>query len=153
MAGTESIVDIRIGQGRQFLAEVFDILGLFLAEPGILQQYDVAFLHGGNGSLGILADDVVIIGEYNVLTEQFAQAYCNGSQRELFFRTVLRLAEMAAQDYLAAVSNQLFDGGQGGNNTLVIRNDAVLHGYVEITANQNPFSFYLNVINCFLCHG
>ena len=110
VAGAESIVNVSVSQAGQLFAEGVDILGFFLAETGVLEQNNIAVAHGGNSSLGLVANNVVVISKGNRLAQLFAQANSNGSQAELGFGAVLRLAQMAAQDNLCAVSDQLFDG-------------------------------------------
>ena len=86
VAGAEGIVDISVGEAGQLFAESGLILGLFLAEAGVLQQNDVAVAHGGNSSLGILADDSVIVRKDDRLAQLLAQADSNGGQAELWPR-------------------------------------------------------------------
>ncbi len=152
MAGAERVIHIAVRQGSQFLGELLDVLGFFLAEAGVLQQHDVAVLHRRHSSLCVVADHRVVIGEHDGLTQQFAQANRHGCQRELLFRAVLRLAQMAAQDDLCAVSDQLLDGRKRGHDALVVGDLAVLHGDVEVTANQHLLARNLDVVNRFLSH-
>ena len=116
------------------------------------KRHHVALVHGGDSGLGVFAHNVVVIGEHNVLAQQLAQAHGHGSQGKLFFGAVLGLAQMAAQDDLAAVRDQLLDGGQRSLDALVVGDFAVLHGHVEVNANQNPLAFYIDVVDGFLCH-
>ncbi len=145
MGGAEGVVDIHLSQAGQIFAESGQVLGLFLAETGVLQQHNVAVLHGSHSGLGVLAHHVVVVGEDNVLAQQLAQTHSYGSQAELGLGTVLGFAQMAAQDDPAAVFNQLLDGGQSGNDAVVVGDNAVLHGDVEIAANQYPFALYVDV--------
>ncbi len=147
VSGAERVHDEHFGQRSQLRAERLEVLGLFLAETGVLQQNDVAVLHGGNGCLGVSADDLVVIGEYNVLAEQLGQANGYGREGELLLRAVLRLAEVGAEDELTAVGDDLFDGGQSGGDTVIVGDHAVLERYVEVTAAKNLFAGKVDVIN------
>ncbi len=136
MAGAESVVHVGVGQAGQILAELGQVLGFFLAETGVLQQHHIAVVHGGNSGLGLGAHDLVVIGKLDGLAQLLAQAHGNGGQAELGLGAVLRLAQMAAQDDLGAVLDELLDGRQGRVDAVVVGDDAVLHGDVEIAANQ-----------------
>src|SRR5699024_11007141 len=59
VAAAEGVVHIGVGQAGQLLGEFGDVLGLLLAEAGVLQQDHVAVVHGGDSGLGVLAHNVV----------------------------------------------------------------------------------------------
>ena len=146
MGAAEGIVHIHVGQAGQLFAELGQVLGFFLAEAGVLQQHHVTVLHGGHGSLGVLAHHGVVVCKGDRLAQQLAQAHSHGGQAELCLGAVLGLAQMAAQDDLAAVGNELLDGGQGGDNAVVVGDDPVLHGHVEIAANQHALALHIDVV-------
>ena len=100
MAGAESVIHVSIGQAGQLLAESGLILGLFLAETGVLQQNNIAVAHGGNSSPGVLADNGVIVSNGDGLAQLLAQADSTRGQAELGLGAVLRLAQVAAQNDL-----------------------------------------------------
>ncbi len=147
MAGAESIVNVSVSQAGQLFAEGVDILGFFLAETGVLEQNNIAVAHGGNSSLGLVANNVVVISKGNRLAQLFAQANSNGSQAELGFGAILRLAQMAAQDNLCAVSDQLFDGRQSRIDAVVVGDHTVLHRDIEIAADKHALASVVFVIN------
>ena len=101
----------------------------------------------------MLAYHVVIVGKNYGLAQVIGKALRHGRKGELRFRAVLGLAQVAAQNYLAAVGNQLLDGGQRRHNPLIAGDLTLLHGNVKIAANQNPLAGNLNVINRLLGHG
>ena len=147
MAGAERIIHICIGQGSELLAEGIFVLGFFLAEAGVLQQHNIAVAHRGGSGLGLGADNIVVIGEGDRLAEFFRQAGRNRRKAELGFGAILRLAEMAAQDHLGAVLNQLLDGRQRGVDTVVVGDDAVLHRDVEVTADKHPLAGVVFIVD------
>ena len=153
MAGAERVIHIAVGQGSQVLGEVLDVLGLLLAEAGILQEHDVAVLHRGDGRPGVLAHDVVVIGKHDGLAQVLGEALGHGRQGELGLRAVLRLAQMAAQDHAAAVGDQLLDRRERGDDALVVGDLAVLHRDVEVTAHEHLFAGHFDVVNSLLGHG
>ena len=105
-------------------------------------------MRGGNGGFGIFARHIVVIGKHDGLAKQFGEAHGDGRETEFFLGTVLGLTQMAAQNDPATVLDQLFNGGQSGHDAVVIGDDAVLHGDVEIAADQNVSALYLNIFNC-----
>ena len=147
VSGAEGVIDIHLGQAGQLAGEGLQVLGLFLAETGVLQQHHVAVVHSGHSGLGVFAHHGVVIGKDHGLPQQFREANSAGGQAELGLGAVLRLAQVAAQDNLAAVGHQLLDGGQGRHNAVVVGDDAVLHGDVEVNTDQHPLAFYVNVVN------
>ena len=153
MAGAERVVHIAIRQRGQLLGEILDVLGLFLAEAGVLEQHHVAVLHRGNGGLRVLADDSVVIREHNRLAQVLGQALRHRREGELRFRAVLRLAQMAAQDHPAAVRDQLLDGRQRRHNALVVGDLAILHRNIEIAAHKHFLAGDPDVVNGHFCHG
>ena len=147
VAGAEGVVNVSVGQAGLLLAESGLVLGLLLAETGVLQQNDLAVAHGGNSSLGVLADDIVIVRKGDRLAQLLAQADSNGGQAELGLGAVLRLAQMAAQDDLSAVGNQLLDGRQCGVDAVIVGDNAVLHRDVEVAANQYALAGVVLIVN------
>ena len=153
MAGAERIIHIAIRQRGQLLGEILDVLGLFLAEAGVLEQHHVAVLHRGDGGLRVLADNGIVIREHDRLAQILAQARRHRREGELRLRAVLRLAEMAAQDDPAAVRDQLLDRRQRGHDALVVGDLAILHRNIEIAAHKHFFAGDLNVVNGLFRHG
>ena len=151
VCGAKSVVYIgavRTHQIGQVFGELGQIFGFFLAETGVLQQHNIAVLHCGNGGFGIFARHIVVIGKHDGLAKQFGEAHGDGRETEFFLGTVLGLTQMAAQNDPATVLDQLFNGGQSGHDAVVIGDDAVLHGDIEIAADQNVSALYLNIFNC-----
>ena len=147
MAAAESIVNISIGQRSQILRELGHVLGLFLAEAGVLQQDDVAVVHSSDSSLCVLAHDVVVVSKHDGLAQLCTQSHSNRGEAELCLRAVLRLAQMAAQNDLRAVIDQLLDGGQSRIDAVLVGDDAVLHGDVEIAADKDLLAAVVLIVD------
>ena len=147
VAAAEGIVNVCVCQRSQILRELGQILGLFLAETGVLQQDDIAVVHGSDSSLCVLAHDVVVVSKDNGLAQLCAQGHSNGSEAELCLGAVLRLAQMAAQNDLRAVIDQLLDGGQSRIDAVLVGDDAVLHGDVEITADKDLLAAVVLIVD------
>ncbi len=151
MGRTERIAYIQIRKISQLLRELLSVLCLFLAaETGILKQDNVSLLHVLNCLCRSLACYIVIRYENNLLAELLGQSLCNGCERLLLVGTFLYLAEVGAEDYPAAVVNQLLNGRQRRYDSRLVRNLAVLQRYVEVTSYQNSLSLRIDIINRFL---
>ncbi len=149
MSSTESIVYEDICQRSELFGELLAVLCLFLAITGILKENNIAVLHSGNSCPCVLADNIVIFCEDNFLAQALGQALCDGSQRHLGLGLALRLAEVGAKDNLAAVSDELFDGGKCCDDTVIVCDLAGLERYVEIAAAKDAFALHINIINRF----
>ena len=147
MAAAEGVVHISVSQRSQLLAELRHILGLFLAETSVLQQDDVAVVHSGHSSLCVVAHDGVVIGKHNGLAQLCAQSHSNGSQAELSLGAVLGLAQVAAQDDLSAIVDQLLDGGQSRIDAVLVGDDTVLHRDVEIAADKHLLAAVVLIVD------
>ncbi len=150
VSGTESVVDKHVRDRSEILAECVDVLCLFRAETCIFKKNHVAVLHRGHGGSGIVADHCAVSGELHFLSEQLGEALCDRSEGELLFRTVLRLAEMAAQNDLAAVSDELLDRGKRGDETVLVRDLSVLKRHVEVAAAKYALALDIDIIYRFL---
>ena len=67
----------------------------------------------------------------------------------------LGLAHVGAQDDLGLVLDQVLDGGQGGNDTLVGSDLAGLGGHIEVAAAQNALAGHFDIFDGLLVvvHG
>ena len=147
VAAAEGVVHVGVGQAGQLLREGGDVLGLLLAEAGVLQQDHVAVVHGGDSGLGLLAHHVVIVCKDDLLAQLCAQGLGDGGQAELGLGAVLGFAQMAAQDDLCAVVDQLLDGGHRRIDAVLIGDDAVLHGDVEVAADKDFLAAVILVVD------
>ena len=81
------------------------------------------------------------------IRQQLLKALCDRREGELCLRTVLRLAQMGAEDELTAVSDDLLDSGESCGDTVVVGDHAVLERDVEVTAAEYLFAGEVDVIN------
>ena len=84
------------------------------------------------------------------LTEQLRQAVCHNLQGERGVWSVLGLAHVRAENHARAVLDEIFNCRQGGNNTLVARDLAVLGGDIEVAAAKNALAGNVDVFYGFL---
>ena len=77
------------------------------------------------------------------------KSLCNGSKRKLGLGLALGFSEVRTEDYLTAVGDKLFDGGEGGNDSVFVGDNARLKGNVKVATNENALTFYVNVVYCF----
>ena len=173
--GAEGVGHIQFRHVGHGLGQSGVILGLALFKAGVLQQQDLAGLQRGSLGLGILAHHVV--GKDDLLTQQLAQPLGHGSQGQLLqgllpvlfldgsrilalLHLLLHiglkgghgLAQMRAGDDGSAVIQQIADGGQGGDDTLVTGDLAglLVLGDVEIAAQQDLLAGHVHVTDSFL---
>ena len=149
MSGAKRVHNEYISQRSKLGGEGLEVFGFFFSETGVLQKHYVAVFHFGNSLLCVFAYDLVVVCEYYVLTEKLGKTNSHGSQAEFLFGTVFGLAEVRAEDNLAAVSDQFFNCGQSSGDSVVIGDHAVLERYVEVNANEHFFALNIDVINCY----
>ncbi len=86
--------------------------------------------------------------------ERFGDAAATGLQRIGLVRPALRAAEMREQDDLAALVGDFADRRQHALDARGVADLAVLHGHVEIDAQQHAFAFDVRVVeSAELAHG
>ena len=155
MHGAESVGHENLCHVGQGLGKVSAVLLLADVEAQVLQQQDLAGLQRGGLGLSVLADDV--LGEDDFLTQQLGQSLCHGGQRQLGLPLALGLAQVGAGDNGSAVIQQIFDGGDGGDNALVAGDLAGLFvlGNVKVATEQNLLALYVHIVNGLLVvvHG
>ena len=62
------------------------------------------------------------------------------------------LAHVGAKYNLCALFHKILNGGKGADDTVFVGDNAVLHGYVEVTSNKDFFAFNVYVFYGFLVH-
>ena len=143
MRGREGVVDPDVAEFGEFRDEGRIVLLFLFMEAGVLQAQDVAVLHRGHGRGGGLADAVV--GKRDRLLDHLRKRFRHGFQRILGVAS-LRPAEMREQDHLAALAGNLGDGRRDALEPGRIADAAVVHGHVEVDAQQHAFALYVDVI-------
>ena len=125
--GAEGVADEGIREIRQFLREALAVLGLVRpAEAGVLQKHDVALLHGGHDGRRFGPGHVVVVHEGDLFAQELLQAHGDRRQGFARVRAVFHFAEVRAEDDLAALFGELFNGRQRGADARVICDHAVL---------------------------
>jgi hypothetical protein len=120
------------------------IVLLFLfVEAGVFQAEDVAILHRRD-RLGCRFADAVI-GKRNGLPDHLRQRFGDRLQRVLGI-AALRPAEMCEQDDLAALTGDFGDGRRDALQTRGVGDPAVVHGDVEVDAQQHALGPNVDVI-------
>ena len=124
---TKGIADIEVRQLSQLLGELLAVLCLLrAAETGILKQYHIPLLHSLHCLCSVGASHIVIGYKHNLPAKLFGQPLCHRRQRLLLIGSLLHLAKVRAENHLAAVVDQLLDGGQSGCDSRLVRDFTVL---------------------------
>jgi len=149
VCSAECIVNIDLSHGSQFLRESGIVLLLFLVETNVLEQHSLAALELGSQLLSVLTNDV--LSQLYFLAEQLGQALCNRCQRVLHLELTLRAAQMRAQNNSSVMLEQILDGRQCSDDTLVVGDAAglVLRD-IEIAANDNLLARNVNILYALL---
>ena len=141
--GRERVVDPDVAELCQFGDERRIVLLFLFMEAGILQAQDVAVLHRSHGLGRGLAD--AVLGEGDRLLDDLPQRRRDGLQRILGV-AALRPAEMGEQDDLAALVGNFGDGRCDALEPRRVGDAAVLHGHVEVDAQQHALALHVDVI-------
>ena len=143
MRGRERVVDPDVAELCQFGHERRIVLLFLFMEAGVLQAENVAVLHRGHGLGCGLAD--AILGEGDRLLDDLPERRRDGFERVLVVAS-LRPSEMGEQDDLAALVRNFGDGRRDALEPGRVGNAAVLHGHVEVDAQQHALALYVDVI-------
>ena len=150
MRGSECVVYKYVCQGSQLLGECLAVLGLLCAVTGVLKKNYLAVLHSCYSCLCVRSYNLRISCELYFLAQKLGKSLCYRRQGQLRLRLSLGLAQVGAKDNLSAVSDQLLDGRQRCNQTILVCDLAILQRYVKIASYQDTLSFYVDVIYRFL---
>ena len=177
----EGVGHIDLSQRGHSLGQGGVVLGLALFKAGVLQQEDLTGLEGCGLGLGVRAYH--ISSHDDLPAQQLAQAgghRLQGELRQGLLPLLLRegggilallglllhiglkggvgLAHVRTGDNSGIVIQQILDGGQGGTDALVIRDNAAAilgHGDIEVAAEQDLLAGDVDILDCFLVvvHG
>ena len=100
-----------------------------------------------SSSLCVGTNDFIVSSKLDFLAEQLGELGSYGSEGKLRLGLSFRLAEVGAENDLAAVGNQLFDGRQSSGQTVGVGDNAVFKRYVKVAANQNFLAFYVDIVD------
>ena len=142
MRGAESVVYKNIGQRSKLPAQLGIVFGFALFKTGIFQQHDIAVLERGGFCLCVFSGNVSSHNDF--LTQKLAQTVSDDFQGQLRLPFALGLAHMGAKNDAGAVLNEVFNGRQSRNDTLVAGDFSFLGGNVEIAAAKHALTLYVN---------
>jgi hypothetical protein len=141
--GRERVVDPDVAELGEFGNEGRIVLLFLFMEAGVFQAQNIAVLHRSHGLGRGLAD--AVFGEGDRLHDDLRQRFGDGLQRILGIAS-LRPAEMRKQDDLAALVGNFGDGRRDALKPGRVGDAAVLHGHVEVDAQQYALGLYVDVI-------
>ena len=147
VSSTKCIVYEHITQRCQIFTECFAIFGFFSTVTSVFKQNNFSIFHSFYSCFCVRSYDFRISCKFYFLTKQFRETYCYRCQREFRFRFSLWFAQMRAKDYFSAVRDQFFDSWQSCYETVFVCDLAIFQRYVKVTADQDSFAFYVDIIN------
>ncbi len=143
MRRRKGVVDPEVAELCQFGDKGRIVLFFLFMETGVFQAEDIAVLHRGDGLLRDVAD--AILGESDGLVDELRQCRRDRLQRFLGIAP-LGPAEMREQDDLAALAGNFGDGGRDALEPRGVGDAAILHGNIEIDAQQHALALHVDVI-------
>src|SRR6201997_4572541 len=143
MGGGEGVVDPDVSELCQCRDKGRIVLFFLFMEAGVLETKNIAVLHGGDRLRSRLADAVV--GESNRPFDHARQLGRDGPERFLLVAP-FGTTEMGEQDDLAALVCDFGDGRCNAFEPRGVGDATVLHGYVEIDAQQDALALHVDVI-------
>ena len=149
--GGEGVVDIDIAERGEFLGEGLVVFLLARMEAGVFEAQNVAVAHFGDGCLRLGTD--AVRGERNRALDDPRHLGDDRPQRIFRIGPVFGAAEMRQQDHLAALVGDLGDGRGDFFDAGRVRDLAVLHGHVEIDAQQDALALHVGVVEATKSHG
>ena len=153
MHGAEGIGHKDVRKGCEFFGKLGIILLLFRIEADVLQQNDLSVFHIINGGFCALAYGIFRKPNLRV-GQQLGQTRADRCERILRIDLSLRAAEVRAENDLRIVLEQIPDGWQGRNNTLIVGNRTVLRERnVEIYADKHSLAADVDVLDRLFCHS
>ena len=148
MRRAKGVVDENIGQRGQLLAQLGVVLRLALFKAGVLEQHDLAVLERGGLRLRVLTGDV--LGHDDRLAEQLAQAVGDDLKAQLGLVLALGLAHVGAENDLRVVVDEIANGRQRGDDSLVAGDLAVLGWNVKVAAAEHALAADIDLFYGFL---
>ena len=151
VSGAEGVVYKDLSHRSELFCEFGIVLLLAGIETGVFKQHCLAGLELGSHLAGLGTYGVG--SERNVLTEQLGKSCGYGSQRVLGVDLSLGLAHVGAEDHGCTVREQIFNGGNCLDDSLIGGDHAILERNIEVTAHKNFFAGYVDILNGFRIVG
>ncbi len=140
----ERVVDVDVGEFRQFGGEGGVVLFFLGVVAGVLQHQDVAARHALHRLLGGDAD--AVLGEADTLAKDLTKRRGHRGKRHLRHALTFRAVEVAAHDDLGALAGEFADGGGQALDAGQVGDFAVAHGDVQVGAQQDALAGDVQVI-------
>ena len=121
MGGPEGVVDVDVGEPGELLAEGVVVGFLFVVVAEVFEEGDLSVLKFGGGFFGDFAD--AIIDEFDRDTDQGGERGHDGGKALLRVALALGTAEVGAEEDARALLDEVFDGGDGFLDALVVGDD------------------------------
>ncbi|MNV46081.1 hypothetical protein D3C71_1378990 [compost metagenome] len=150
VSSPERVVHEQISQFGELLRQLRIILLFARVETDIFKHEHVAVFQFGNLGLNRFANGFVSLSHR--LAQQFGEAYSRRSQTHGINKLALRTAQMARQNDLGTVLDQILDRRQRFADTRVVGDFAVFERHVEIDAHEYAFACYFYITDTFLVH-
>jgi hypothetical protein len=139
----ERVVDVDVGE-RCELSRESGVVGLLARiEAHVLQHQHLTGHHALDGLLCLGSDGGVDEGD--VPAEEPLQHTPDRPERVLRFRLTLGAAEVAHEDHLGVVVDQVADGRQRGADARVVGDGAVGERHVEVDAHEHALPVDVDV--------
>ena len=136
VGGTECVAYIVVCEVSQLFAELLAVLCLLSStKTCVLKKNDISLFHCVHSLCCSFAGYIVIGYENNFFSEFLGKALCNRCKGFSLVRSVFNFSEVGAENYLAAIVDQLLDRRESRVDTCLICDLAVLKRYIEIAAD------------------
>lgn len=156
MGGPEGVVDVHVGQGSEGARELL-VIGFFAGvEPRVFEEDNAPVTHSVHDFFDGLANSVA--GKANALLEDGSEVVAHTREAKVRVRLASRAPEMADENRLSIVVEDVTDRRQGGPDTGIVRNcgTSVLRGVkrdIEVDSDENTFSTNGDVVEGKFRHG
>lgn len=161
VGGSKGVVDVDVGERSQRLSELLDLGGVSLdllavailvgslllgVESQVLQENHLSVLGLGDLLLNLGADTVVKEGDG--LAEELGELGLDGLERVLLDSLAVGSAEMRGKDHgLGTLVNGILDGGQGGDDSLVVGDGGAVEGDVEVDSDEHSLVLEIEILD------
>ena len=139
MGRAKSVHDVDLAQASQAGGQCGIILFLALEKTYVFQQGHFPRCGRGFRKRG---------GQAHGAFQQFGKSGRHGLEGELLFKLPFRgPPQVRQQHHTRAFFQRQADGGQGRADALVVADAPVLHGHVEILANNHGFARQVHILH------
>jgi len=152
MGGPKSVVDVNIPERRQLSCEVGGVVSFGSVKTQVLEKDDLPISRALDNAAGRITH--AIGRKMHACRQQLSEPTRDGLQTHLGPDFTLGPTEMTHEHGASTTRHEIFDGGQGGTNTSVVGDLAVIvERDVEVDAGENASSSNLDILNGELLQG